>query len=98
MLFSLTESKQGSDNWATDIKTFLIENGFGVVWLNQQVGNEKRFLQSLKTRLVDCFKQGWNAKMSVSDNFQCFYSFKSQIAPELFLNDQTFSIYSRSKK
>ena len=25
MLFSLTESKQGSDNWATDIKTFLIE-------------------------------------------------------------------------
>ena len=96
MLFSLTESKQGSDNWATDIKTFLIENGFGVVWLNQQVGNEKRFLLSLKTRLVDCFKQNWNSQVSISDNFQCFYSFKSQIAPELFLNDQTFGRIHRN--
>ena len=96
MLLSLYESKQCSDSWVADIRTLLLENGFGLVWLNKQVGNEKRFLQSLKTRLVDCFKQGWNAKMSVSDNFQCFYSFKSQIAPELFLNDQTFSRLHRN--
>ena len=96
MLLSLTESNQSSENWVTDIRTLLFENGFGIAWLNKQVGNEKRFLLSLKTRLVDCFKQNWNAKMSGSDNFKCFYSFKSQIAPELFLNDQTFGRIHRN--
>ena len=94
MLLSLSE--KGSDNWVTDIKTLLLTNGFGIVWLHKGVGNEKVFLQSMKTRLVDNFKQNWNAKMSVSDNFQCFYSYKSHIAPELFLNDGSFGRMHRN--
>jgi len=46
MLLSLYESKQCSDSWVADIRTLLLENGFGLVWLNKQVGNEKRFLQN----------------------------------------------------
>ena len=94
MLLSICE--KGSDNWVTDIKTLLMTNGFGIVWLHKGVGNEKVFLQSMKTRLIDNFKQNWNAKMSVSDNFKCFYSYKSHIVPELFLNDGSFGVTYRN--
>ena len=65
-------------------------NGFGIVWLSQGVGNEKHFLSQMKTRLIDCFKQGWNEKMRLSEHCNTFYSFKSFITPELFLNDSSF--------
>ena len=44
----------------------------------------------MKTRLSDCFRQHWNEKISNSDNFSTFYSFKSFITPELYLNDNNF--------
>ena len=44
----------------------------------------------MKLRLRDCFRQNWNDKMNNSENFRTFYSFKSFITPELFLNDNSF--------
>ena len=54
------------------------------------VGNEKHFLSTLKVRLIDCFKQGWDEKIRNSEHFQTFYSYKSFILPELYLNDDSF--------
>ena len=42
------------------------------------------------SRLVDIFKQSWDEKMRNSEHFQTFYSFKSLISPELYLNDDSF--------
>ena len=48
------------------------------------------FIKEIRLRLEDCFRQNWNEKMSNSENFRTFYSFKSFITPELFLNDNSF--------
>ena len=88
MLLSLSEN--GSTNWVSDLKYLLCSNGFGIVWLCNGVGNEKHFLSTLKVRLIDCFKQSWNDKIRNSEHFQTFYSYKSFILPELYLNDDSF--------
>ena len=78
---------KGHTNWVTSVRDLLCQNGFGIVWMSKEVGNEKVFLNILKERLRDCFIQGWHSKMSASDKFTCFYSFKSFIQPERFLSD-----------
>ena len=59
--------------------------------MSKGVGNEKSFLKIFKQRLINYFVQGWNEKMSNSENLKSFYSFKSFITPELFLTDATFN-------
>ena len=61
-------SEHGSDNWVTQIKQLLQINGFGIVWLSKGVGCEKMFIKEIKLRLIDCFRQNWNEKMSNSEN------------------------------
>ena len=82
--------EEGKENWVTQIKRLLEVNGFGIVWLSKGVGCEKTFLKEFKLRLIDCFHQNWHEKISSSENFKTFYSFKSLITPELFLNDNNF--------
>ena len=83
-------SEEGKENWVSQIKRLLEVNGFGIVWLSKGVGCEKTFIKEFKTRLFDCFRQNCNEKNSNSDNFSTFYSFKSFITPELFLNNNYF--------
>ena len=80
-----TLSEQGLNNWVTNVKHVLESNGFGIVWLFKGVGNESLFLNDFKIRLIDCYKQSWHAKISTSENFSTFYSFKSVILKESFL-------------
>ena len=84
------QSNKGKDNWVTRIKNVLCENGFAIVWMFEHVTNEKVFLKSLKNRLIDIFKQNWTAKMIESDHLSFFFSFKSLITPEKFLNIPTY--------
>ena len=37
-------------SWATTIKQILFETGYGSVWLNQNVSNEKLFLNQFEQR------------------------------------------------
>ena len=39
--------------WVTQVKNVLSKNGFYCVWLQQGVGDEKKFLCELKQRLTD---------------------------------------------
>ena len=73
-------------NWVSDIRTILISNGYGYVWLFKSVGCEKTFLFNLKQTLIDCFHQGWHAKVSDSEKYEFYYSFKSMILKEHFLS------------
>ena len=86
-----TLSEQGLENWVTNIKHVLESNGFGIVWLFKGVGNESLFLNDFKIRLIDCYKQSWHAKISTSENFSTFYSFKSLILKETFLCDDSLN-------
>ena len=64
---------RGKETWATNIRLCLTQNGFGYAWLNQGVGNNKKFLFELKARLIDSKWQNVNAHIQESDRFT-FYS------------------------
>ena len=52
MLFQQLEC--GYRNWAANVKRILTVNGFGIVWLNQEVGDIKSFIYEFKDRLISC--------------------------------------------
>ena len=68
-----TLDRNSKQTWATNIRLCLTRNGFGYAWLNQGVGNAKRFLQSLKERLIDCDWQLVQAHINESERFD-YYS------------------------
>ena len=65
----------GKRNWVTNIREFLLSNGFGDVWMNQGVVNEKCFVRVLRQRLIDCWWQNWNVKVSSSDRYLAYNKF-----------------------
>ena len=56
--------------WASTIKNLLFESGFGIVWINQNVGDVNQFLSKFQQRLKDCAKQIWTAKVNNSSRCQ----------------------------
>ena len=50
----LLQHEAGKQNWVTNDKTVLVENGFGIVWLCQSVGYETHFIDEFKDRLICC--------------------------------------------
>lgn len=87
MMYRLSEG--GKHNWVSSVRELLCTNGFGVVWMFKGVGNERHFLKLMKQRLCDCFMQGWVAKLSSSEHFQCYFNFKNCIQAESFLHTDT---------
>ena len=45
----LAEHNQGKVKWMSKIQRILTENGFGILWLYQEVDYEVRFVVDLKT-------------------------------------------------
>ena len=64
-------------NWAGSIKDCLESHGFHDVWTDGRVENEKAFLSAFKKRMIECFKQEWFAKISESERFSTYFSFKT---------------------
>ena len=48
--------------------------GFGFVWLQKSVGNERAFLALLKERLCDDFEQEWTTALNSSERFSLYAS------------------------
>ena len=86
----------GENNWVSNIKKVLCENGFGVVWLSQGVGNEYAFLAEFKDRLVSCYKQKWHASLEEKDKFRWYHSFKDVFEVEKYLLFVTNKIHRNS--
>ena len=56
-------------NWVSGVKHILFSNGFGYIWIQQSVINEKQFLSEFKLRIKDIFIQRCNDEISnLSDN------------------------------
>ena len=56
-LMMLKHCNDGKDNWASRIKKVLCENGFGHIWLFENVSNETFVLSEIKSRLTYVFIQ-----------------------------------------
>ena len=53
-------------NWAFLLKHLLASLGFYHVWLHQEVGNDKNFLDVVNQRLTDNFIQNWHSRLENS--------------------------------
>ena len=95
-LMLLRHCEEGKDNWVTRIKKVLCENGFGFLWMCENVSNENYVLTELKSRLTDIFIQTWNMKMSNNVHCEIYYSFKSMITPELYLSSKFYDTNLRN--
>ena len=61
----LTLQGQNYVTWACKVRNVLYKVSF--VWEMQCVGNVKSFITDFKQRLVDCFKQDWQASLESHD-------------------------------
>jgi len=75
----------GKTNWATHIKHLLFQNGFGYVWLTDEVADIKLFVSIFKTRLTDCSYQWLNENIQTSPKCLAYKLFKSALTPETYL-------------
>ena len=62
-------AERGKVSWAGRVKELLLRQGFGEVWYNQGVGDEKKFLRTFFQYLKDCFGQSWHDKVESNDRF-----------------------------
>jgi hypothetical protein len=91
MLKNLDE--RGKKCWVTFIRTTFFSLGFGYVWLQQSVGNERLFLAKLKQRMCDIFVQEWDSSVNTKAIFQRYQQFKNAFGYEYyfeFLNVKCF--------
>ncbi len=72
-----TNTTHKNRNWAGSIKDCLESYGFHDVWTNGRVENEKAFLSAFKQRMIERFKQERFTKISESERFSTYFSFKS---------------------
>ena len=55
---------ESKSNWASLLRDMLFNFGFGELWLNQGVGDEKLFLAVFKQRIGDTYLQTWNQNIN----------------------------------
>jgi hypothetical protein len=83
MLLHLHE--QNHQTWASSVCYFLHQYGFQDVWVNQGVGDEKKFILTLKDRLIRDFSQNWFENMQSNDRYALYASIKSHFSLSSFL-------------
>ena len=81
----LRQHERGNKNWVDQVKNVLTQNGFGLVWITQEVGNDNVFISEFKDRLICSYKQNWHAALEENSKYQWYSSFKSYFQPEKYL-------------
>ena len=71
--------------WVTNLKQLLFSNGFGHVWISQEVGDEAFFLREFTLQLQDIARQNWRADLESSAKLSTYSEFKSLLKPEKYL-------------
>ena len=69
----------GKKTWAYYVKELLCRNGFGDVWLQQNVGHLNGFVSVFKQRLLDQFLQDWSASIT-QKNALNFIRFSNKVS------------------
>ena len=72
-------------NWTTKIKQILFETGYGFVWLNQNVSNEKLFLNQVEERCRDMHMQKCFHDIEISGRCRMYKEIIQSYKMELYL-------------
>ena len=84
MLKSLDEAER--QNWVSKVRELLFQYGFGYVWIAQEFGDEKLFINQFKIRIADCMRQNWHSDINESSRCDSYKEFKSLLTVERYLN------------
>lgn len=84
MLYYL--DSRGQHNWATEVKNILCTNGFGFIWEEQCIPNEKLFLKEFTKSLRDQFEQKWREGIESSHKFVLYKEYKTNFIFERYLD------------
>ena len=84
MLYMMDQN--GKINWVTNVKNILYKYGFGYVFISQNIGNCDIFINSFKTRLMDCSVQEWSTGVNNNSKLNYYTIFKSMLEPEKYLS------------
>ena len=76
----------GQCNWVTDIKHVLYSSGFGYVWENQGVLNNRHFLLMFLNRLKDQYIQTWRGNVSTNAKLAFYMDFKQIYSRESYID------------
>eukprot|EP00745_Piridium_sociabile_P018413 TRINITY_DN27645_c0_g1_i3.p1 TRINITY_DN27645_c0_g1~~TRINITY_DN27645_c0_g1_i3.p1 ORF type:complete len:295 (+),score=15.40 TRINITY_DN27645_c0_g1_i3:814-1698(+) len=87
MMQNCINSNSKVAGWLQGIKDCLVSHGFQDVWSQGRIQNEKAFLLSLKVKMIAEFKQEWERKITSSERFTVYRTFKHNHQPERYLND-----------
>ena len=74
--------EQGKVNCASKTKEILYSAGFGFVWVEKWVSNEREFLNIFKQRLKGMFRQNETAKLRGSDCYKVYRTIKFYFVSE----------------
>ena len=72
-LMSKNQRENGRNNWCTNVENLLSQYGFQYVWISQDVGNEKIFINLFKQRIHDCFRQEWHDSVTSNKKLDNVY-------------------------
>ena len=78
-------AERGKVSWAGRVKELLLKQGFGEVWYNQGVADEKKFLRTFSQRLKECFGQSWHDKLELSNRFFEYKLMKQNFGMEEYI-------------
>ena len=76
----------GRHNWATDVKQILNNTGFGYIWEQQNIENEKLFFKEFEQTLKDQFLQKWHGEIEKSHKLMLYKEFKVSFNFEKYLD------------
>jgi len=71
--------------WITGIKDILFGYGFGIVYMQGQVGDVKMFIMELKERLCKHYNSVWLNEVEQNKRLESYATFKSLLEPEKYL-------------
>ena len=77
--------EQGKKTWASGVKELLFRYGFGAVWLEQGVADERLFIRQFVMRIKDCCQQEWYSDIHNSSKLSIYCTFKTMLEPEKYL-------------
>ena len=80
----VTMDRNGKYNWVTKVILLLQTTVVGYAWLAQGVGNESRFVQTFRQRLLGINSQDWEAGLNASSGFDLYRDFKTMPNPEYY--------------
>ena len=78
------QNNNGKINWVSRVQKLLTENGFGIVWLCQEVGSIDIFVAEFKDRLILSFQQTWHWDISQNERYNWYFSFKQIFVSEYY--------------